>query len=57
MLIWRQIRSNLEDFLKRLNGDICVIAVNIDSNFIRKIAAFLDTDSKLHRCVEAIVEK
>lgn len=54
-----QIRSQLDDFLKRLNGEVIVVAVNIDSYLIRKLCGFLDfqSEKQFNSSVETALER
>lgn len=54
-----QIKSQMDDSLKRLSGDVTVLAVGVDSNVVRTLASHLDFESDKHysKSVQAVIER
>lgn len=57
--IFLQISAQIEPSLKKLQGDITVIAVNLDPNVIRSLVSFLDfeTDDIYEKSIDSIIER
>ncbi|KRT79634.1 hypothetical protein AMK59_8526, partial [Oryctes borbonicus] len=54
-----QIRSQLENVLIKLTGDVVVLALTLDSNVVRTLASFLDfeNDFQYNKSVSNVIER
>lgn len=54
-----QIRSQLENVLTKLTGDVMILALTIDNNVVRTLASYLnfENDFQYNKSVSSVIEK